>query len=61
MSLLPASMKKIRSNIDALECLQHYTSFLRRARADYSGVGGGIWPKFELIKASMHVRVILQE
>ena len=26
------------------------------ARADNSGVGGGIWPKFELIQAFMHVR-----
>ena len=25
--------------------------FFRRARADTSGVGGGIWPKFELIQA----------
>ena len=25
--------------------------FFRRARADNSGVGGGIWPKFELIQA----------
>ena len=23
--------------------------------ADNSGVGGGIWPKFELIQAFMHV------
>ena len=27
----------------------------RRARADNSGVCGGIWPKFELIQAFMHV------
>ena len=27
------------------------------ARADNSGVGGGIWPKFELIQAFMHVLV----
>ena len=31
--------------------------FFRRARADNSGVGGGIWPKFELIQAFMHVLV----
>ena len=49
MSLLPASMKKIRSKMKALECKQHYTAFFRRARADNSGVGVGIWPKFELI------------
>ena len=28
--------------------------FFRRARADNSGVGGGIWPKVELIQAFMH-------
>ena len=38
----------------ALECSQQ---FFRRARADNSGVGGGIWPKFELIQAFMHVLV----
>ena len=26
-----------------------YINFFRRARADNSGVGGGIWPKLELI------------
>ena len=31
--------------------------FLRCARADNSGVGGGIWPKFELIQAFIHVHV----
>ena len=34
-----------------------YSNFYRRARADNSGVGGGIWPKFELIQAFMHVLV----
>ena len=57
MSSLPASMKKIRSKIEALECSQHYTSIFRRARADNSGVGGGIWLKFDLIQALMHVLV----
>ena len=57
MSSLPASMKKIQSKLEALECSQHYTSFFRRARADNSGVGGGIWPKFELIQAFMHILV----
>ena len=32
-------------------------SDLVRTRADNSGVGGGIWPKFELIQAFMHVLV----
>ena len=57
MSSLPASMKKIRSKIEVLECSQHYHQFFRRARADNSGVGGGLWPKFELIQAFMHVLV----
>ena len=34
-----------------------YSNFFRRARADNSGVGIGIWPKFELIQAFMHVLV----
>ena len=34
-----------------------YIIFFRRSRADNSGVGGGIWPKFELIQAVMHVLV----
>ena len=55
LSSLPANMKKIRSKIEALECSQNYTSIFRRARADNSGVVGGIWPKFELIQAYIHV------
>ena len=57
MSSLPARMKKIRSKIEAHECSQHYTSIFRRARADKSGVDGGVWSKFELIQAFMHVLV----
>ena len=57
MSSLPASMKKIRSKMKALEWTQHYTAFFRRTRADNSCVGVGIWPKFELIQAFMHVLV----
>ena len=57
MSSLPASMKKIQSKMKALEWTQHYTAFFRRARADNSGVGVGIWSKFELIQAFMHVLV----
>ena len=34
-----------------------YINFFRHARADNYGVGGGIWPKFELIQAFMHVHV----
>ena len=55
LSSLPAKVKKIQSKIEALECSQHYTSIFQTTRADNSGVGGGIWPKFELIQAFMHV------
>ena len=34
-----------------------YSIFFRRARADNSGVGGDIWPKFEFIQAFMNVLV----
>ena len=34
MSSLPASMKKIRSKIEVLECPQYYNQFFRCARAD---------------------------
>ena len=57
MSLLPASMKKIRSKMKALERTQHYTAIFQTRKADNSGVGVGIWPKFELIQAFMHVLV----
>ena len=57
LSSLPAKMKKIQSKMKALEWSQHYT-FFRRARADNSGVGGGIWSKFVRIQAFMHVLVI---
>ena len=32
-------------------------TFFRRSRADNSGVGGGIWPNFELIQAFVHILV----
>ena len=35
----------------------HWSSCFRLARAENSGVGGGIWPKSELIQAFMHVLV----
>ena len=57
LCLLPAKMKKIRSKMKALECSQHYTAIFRRVRANNSGVGGDILPKFELILAFMHVLV----
>ena len=54
LSSLPAKMKKIQSKIEALECSQHYTSIFQTCKGS---VGGGIWPKFELIQAFMHVLV----
>ena len=51
-------MKKIRSKMKALESVHNIIrQFSRRARADNSGVGGGIWPKYELIQDFMHVLV----
>ena len=37
------------------DLIKSYINFFRRAKADSLGVGGGIWPKFELIQAFMHV------
>ena len=61
MSSLPASMKKIRSKMKALaKSVQNIIhQFFRRARADNSGFGSGIWPKFELIQAFMHIIVTM--
>ena len=42
---------------EALECSQHYTSIFQTRKGSYSGVGGDIWPKFELIQAFMHIIV----
>ena len=57
MSSLPASMKNIRSKMKALDWTQHYTAIFQTPKADNSGVGVGILPKFELIQAFMHVLV----
>ena len=57
MYSLPARMKKIQSNMKVIEWPQHYTFLFRSSRADNSVVSGGIWPKFELIQAFMHVLV----
>ena len=48
-------MNSIRSKIEALECSQHYISIFQTYKADNSGVGGGIKPKFVLIQAFLHV------
>ena len=44
--------------IEALECSQHYTSIFQTRKGRNSGVGGGIWPKFEIIQAFMHGLII---
>ena len=41
----------------ALEWSQHYTAIFQMRKAGNSGVGVGIWPKFEPIQAFMHVLV----
>ena len=57
MSWLSASMKKIRSKMKALECLQDNDFFFRRSRATNSKVSCGILPKLELIQAFIVVLV----
>ena len=54
MSSLPASMKKIRSKMKALEWTQHfphYNSMVAMETSDH------IWPNFELIQALIHVLI----
>ena len=54
MSSLPASLKRIGSiAIEKKWCRR----FFRRSRAAYSIVSGGIWPKFKLIQAFIHVLI----
>ena len=52
MSLLPASMKKIRSKIEALECSQHYTLNFSDAQGHITlesvVVSGQIWNSSKL-------------
>ena len=55
-SLLPAIMKKIRLNEGVRVFTTLYINF-SDAQGDNCGFGGGIWPKFELIQALMHVLV----
>ena len=43
---------------EGAECVHNIIhQFFRCPRADNSRVGGGIWPKFELIQAFMHALV----
>ena len=54
MSSLPTNLKCILS-IATEKKWQH--RFFRRSRAANSQVSSGIWPKFELIQAFMHVLI----
>ena len=52
--LLPASMKKIRSKMKALEWTQHFPHYNSMVAMETSG---RIWPNFELIQALIHVLI----
>ena len=54
MSSLPASLK--RNGSIATE-KKWWRRFFRRSRAANSIINGGIWPKFKLIQAFMHVLI----
>ena len=54
MSALPASMKKIRSKMKALEWTQHFPHYNSMVAMETSG---RIWPNFELIQALIHVLI----
>ena len=54
MSLLPASMKKIRSKMKALEWTQHFPHYNSMVAMETCG---RIWPNFELIQALIHVLI----
>ena len=57
MSSLPASMKKIRSKIEALECSQHYTLFFSDAQGQITlesvVVSGRNWNSSKLLCMSL--------
>ena len=54
MSSLPASMKKIRSKMKALEWTQHFPHYNSMVAMETSG---RIWPNFVLIQALIHVLI----
>ena len=54
MSSLPASMKKIRSKMKALEWTQHVPHYNSMVAMETSG---RIWPNFVLIQALIHVLI----
>ena len=52
--LLPASMKKIRSKMKALEWTQHFSHYNSMVAMETSG---RIWLNFKLIQALIHVLI----
>ena len=54
MSSLPASIKKIRSKMKALEWTQHFPHYKSMGAMETSG---RIWQNFELIQALIHVLI----
>ena len=54
MSSLPASMKKIRSKMKALEWTQNFPHFNSMVAMETIG---RIWPNFELFQALIHVLI----
>ena len=54
MSSLPASMKKIRSKMKALELTQHFLHYISMVAMETSC---RIWLNFELIQALIHVLI----
>ena len=54
LSSLPASMKKIRSKMKALEWTQHFSHYNSMVAMETSG---RIWSNFELIQALIHVLI----
>ena len=57
MSSLPASMKKILSKNRGARVFRTLYINFSDAQGKITRVSGGIWPKFELIQAFMHVLV----
>ena len=54
MSLLPASMLKIRTKMKALEWTQHFPHYNSMVAMETSGP---FWPNFELIQVLIHVLI----
>ena len=54
MSSLPASMKKIRSKMKALEWTQHFPHYNSMVAME---TRGRIWPNFEIIQAPHYLQI----